>query len=587
MKTYKLMIFAALTMLCACSKTSIGPDPVPSPTVKGIQFQASGEVSEETRTSLSGLNVLWQENDSIKVFSNTDYTGATAFLRSGAGTSSAVFDNKIGDEPIKELSGSVFYACFPAGAFTCDEEGLTLHLNSSVSRPDAGGFGPEDNPSFCCANNVSGGAAITMSNLCGLVKVALKGTITLTELKLTLDKNIAGDAFFSTPSVGGKPAPKISSNGSKTITLHCNSVQLNDATATDFYFVVPANSYESINLVAVNDKGIPTVLNKPSFGFSVSRAGVTTLTSTLPADGVAGSIEVMTEINYLDANSGKLREELDVVSFNIKEQSGDEDLKSSQKWSARKAAVYDFFNNSGYPVIGTQECEYRQKVNIIDNCSAYSVYGLSSGRGKDESGTGGPWYDRYDKAHDSANYIFYKSTVVKKISSGTFWLSSTPSKVSKFSNSNHYRACCWILFELKSTGQRFYFFNTHLDNSNNSVRGQQLDVLWAQISSINTSNLPMVLTGDMNMTTTNSPLETFKNSGKMVFCRNAMNTCWDDAHKSFNDWGGSGKSNIDHISFSNMYKVKDFNTDISTHASVQYISDHYPIIARLVFNPVN
>lgn len=584
------MIFAALAMLCACSKiTPDGPEPEPVVVSGALNFRASDEAT--TRTSLSGLNVLWQEGDSIKVFSNADYDGATAFLRSGAGTSSANFDNLVEGTPIKLLDGSEFYVCFPAGAFTCAEEGITLHLNSSVSRPEDGGFGPEDNPSFCCTNNVGGGAAVSMSNLCGLVKISLKGTITLTELSMTLDKNIAGDAFFATPSTGVQPAPKISANGSKTISLYCNSVQLNEDTATDFYFVVPANNYESIKLVAVNDKGIPATLNRPSFNFNVARSGITTLDSTLPADGIAGSIEVMTEINYLDAVSGKVRAELDVVSFNIKTQSGDSDASSaSQKWSNRKAGIFDFFNNAGdggYPIIGTQECEYRQKQEILNNCSAYSVYGLSAVRGKDESGTGGSWFNKYDKSEDSANYIFWKPTEVSKISTGTFWLSSTPSKVSKFSSSKHYRACCWIKFELKSTGQQFYFFNTHLDNSDHSVRGQQLDVLWEQMAAINTENLPMILVGDMNMTTTGSPLETFKNSGKMIFCRNAMNTCWDDAHKSFNGWGGSDRSNIDHISFSNMFKVKAFDTDISSHAGVKYMSDHYPIIARLVFNPVN
>lgn len=583
------MIFAALAMLCACSKTTpAGPEPAPAVVSGALDFRASEESTG--KTSLSGLDVLWQEGDSIKVFSNADYEGATAFLRSGAGTKSGAFDNLVDEKPIKELEGSEFYVCFPAGAFTCEEEGITLHLNSSVSRPEDGGFGPEDNPSFCCTDNVSGGATVSMSNLCGLVKVALKGTITLTELSMTLDKNIAGDAFFTTPSIGGQPAPKISANGSKTITLYCNSVQLDEDSATDFYFVVPANTYASIKLVAMNDKGIPTTLNKPSFNFTVARAGVTAMSSTLPADGVAGSIEVMTEINYQDAMSGKVRAELDVVSFNMKEQSGDGDASAAHKWSNRKAGVYDFFNNAGdggYPVIGTQECEYRQKEDVKNNCSAYSVYGLSSKRGKDSGGKGGSWWDRYDMSEDSANYIFYKSTVVKKLDAGTFWLSSTPSKVSKFSSSKHYRACCWVKFELKETGQQFYFFNTHLDNSDNSVRGQQLDVLWAQMTAINTENLPMILTGDMNMSTTNSPLETFKNSGKMIFCRNAMNTCWDDAHKSFNDWGGNNKVNIDHIAFSNMYKVKAFDTDNSSHAGVLYISDHYPIIARLVFNPVN
>ena len=583
MKTNKILLFAALAMACACSKNNpVGPDPLPDDGY--VSLRADMEAS---KSALSGLDVIWQENDSIRVFSNKDYNGTTAFLRSGAGTKYGAFDNHVDGKPIKVLEGSTFYVCFPANCYTVDDTGLTLQLPSSITRPDEGGFGPESNPCFCCCDKVSGGASVSMSNLCGLVKISLKGDITITELRMTLDKDIAGNAHFAMPSKGDKPAPKITSNGSRTISQHCDAVKLNGSIGTDFYFVVPADTYNSISLTAVNHLGVPTTLNKPSFNFTVGRSAITTLSSTLPSDGIAGMIENMTVINYTDATSGIVREEMDFVSFNIKTQSDDADLASQQKWSSRKAGIFDFFNDAdkNYPIIGTQENEYRQRKEIADNCTSYSVFGYGSEYGKDQSGTGGPIYARENYNADSGNYIFYRAARVTKLDGGIFWLSSTPSKISKFSSSKHYRTCVWIKFKSNLTNKEFYVFNTHLDNSSDAVRGQQLDVLWAQMNVINADALPMVLMGDLNMTTTGSSLEIFKNSGKMIFCRNKLNVCFDDEHKSYNAWGGNG-SNIDHIAFSNLYGVKQFQTDISEHAGVTYMSDHYPIIATLAFNPV-
>ena len=575
---------AFIAALCSCTKTEPAPvpDPDPVPVPKEIII---GVGSDATKTSLSGTSVLWAEDDLIQVFSNTNHDGVDFKLKDGAGTTSALFTNKIYEEedPV-EVSGSAFYLCYPAGNYTFDGSRFTTNLSPSVSYVE-GSFGVGANPSFGSGDNLAGGSFV-MKNLCGLIKIALKGSMKVSEVDLTLDKNIAGEASFAIPSAGSAPVLEMSSGSgaSKTIAMHCDAIQLNKTTATDFIFVVPAGSYSHLDIAVYDDSGTPTVMSK-NISLVVERAASLGLSSTLPDNGVAGTIEMMTEIPFGDANLEKDREEIKAVSFNVRAQRNEDGVTSAQKWTTRRDAVYDFFTQNQYDIIGTQECEYRQKENIMDNVSGYGVYGRGSEYGKDDDEEEGYFWDKKYHSQDSGNYIFYRTDKYTLRASGIFWLSDTPSKVSKFSSSNHYRTCVWVRLESNATGQQFNVFNTHLDNTDDGVRGQQLDVLWAQIQSLNSTGKPMIMMGDLNMTTTNSPLETFRKSGKMFFARNEKNVCFDDAHKSYNCFGEyDGRSNIDHIAYKDFYKIKSFETDIAEYHSVAYISDHYPIIATLLFN---
>lgn len=571
-------IIASMAAILSCSKvqtsqpvTPVEPDrPVKGETVIGVG-------SDEAKTVLhNGSSVYWEDNDTLLVFSNTNSTGVRFRLKDGAGTTTAHFTNKLYDDvdPI-DITGSNFYLCYPAGIFSKNGNNITAELSSNVDYV-SGSFGTDVNPSFATGTDLSKDTFV-MKNLCGLVKVALKGTSKITKVEMSLDEYIAGTAVFSINDPD--PVLSIVSDGSKTITMHCDNVQLSSATATDFYFVVPVGTYNSITLSVYNDKGVPAILSK-SLTINVVRAGVSGLTSTLPADGTAGTIDLLTEIPWQDANVEKNHEELTIVSFNVRTQSNDSDV-SEQKWNNRKASVYKFFNDNQYGIIATQECEYRQKADILSNASGYAAFGRGSEYGEDSSGSSGVWPRQKNYNTDSGNYIFYRADSYQIVESGIFWLSGTPSKISKYSASNHYRACDWVKFKSIETNQEFYVFDAHLDNSTDAVRGQQLDALWNKITEINTTNLPMVMLGDMNMTTTGSALATFKASGKMSFVRNDLGVCFDDAHKSFNGFGG-GQSNIDHIAIHDFYKAKSFQTDI-TNYGVQYISDHYPIIATLLF----
>lgn len=572
---------AALLGFSACNKMEVPQVETPS---GEVVIALQGE-DPEAKTVLSGKSVLWQSVDTIKVFGNADNAGVKFMYKSGTGAS-AQFTNKIkADEDPVAPAGSKFYAVYPySDDLAFDGSKFTMTLPSDVDYV-AGSFASGANPSI--GRTTSLGGAITMKNLCGLVKLSLKGNSTIYKLTLTLDKPVSGQG-----TVGESADVLVMDAGaSKSTTLRCASgVKLNATTAKDFYFVVPANNYSRITIDVMDSEGAVSSMSSTS-AFTVNRAAIRSFNATQPTDGRNGVLEPMTEVDVDELGAVLEHEKVSVTSFNIKNQSDDDDASTSRDWNpTRREAVKAYIAAEQPAILCTQECEHRQKEWLLTNCSGYAAYGLGSDHGKDESGEAGPWYDRYDKNKDAGNYIFYRTDKYEALATGTYWLSSTPEKVSKFSSSNHYRCCSWVKLKDKSNNYEFYVFSTHLhqgfDSSDDSVRSRQLDVLYNYaVGTVNTQGLPMIICGDFNMTTTGSSLQAFKNTNLMQFARNVWNKEWDDAHKSFNAWGTvTSATNIDHILYKYFYKLESFSTNIKSYNGVAYMSDHYPINVTLEFS---
>ena len=87
-----------------------------------------------------------------------------------------------------------------------------------------------------------------------------------------------------------------------------------------------------------------------------------------------------------------------------------------------------------------------------------------------------------------------------------------------------------------------------------------------RIAAMNPEGLPMILTGDFN--------------AKMLDARKtALKT---DSRATFNAWGKSA-SIIDYIYYSGFTECAEYETIVRQYKGVLYISDHYPIVSRLVF----
>ena len=90
----------------------------------------------------------------------------------------------------------------------------------------------------------------------------------------------------------------------------------------------------------------------------------------------------------------------------------------------------------------------------------------------------------------------------------------------------------------------------------------------------------MVLTGDFNMKPSAPELKDL--DACMKSARKVALTT--DSHQTFNDWG-KAKSDmvIDYIYISGFSSCLEYQTVTKKYNDRKFISDHYPIFARLIF----
>ena len=113
MKKIFAISLAALALLVVSCNKEIAPEPVDSnnaveaPVMVEKTFTVSAP--ENTKTALSGMNILWSADDEINVIAKTSGNQYTFTLSSGAGTAKATFSGAVdaADE------GDEFYAVYP------------------------------------------------------------------------------------------------------------------------------------------------------------------------------------------------------------------------------------------------------------------------------------------------------------------------------------------------------------------------------------------------------------------------------------------------------------------------------------------
>ena len=237
----KNRVYTIVAALLAISCTN---DIIPGGSVK-TQLQASAESQAElSRTSLdNSLKVLWSEGDKVGVLYLSD--GASVndefTLTEGAGQLKGKFEGTLVSSQAAD-----YYAVYPFSAeASVTSKAITLPL-AATQKYAAGSFAAGTNPSvahFTYDNRSN----LSFRNLCGLFKLQLKGEPTITVASITLTdkggKKLWGTASIDLSSVDSQPSVTIV-GGSSELTLTDINVTLNASKAADFYFVVPAGSFE-------------------------------------------------------------------------------------------------------------------------------------------------------------------------------------------------------------------------------------------------------------------------------------------------------------------------------------------------------
>lgn len=251
---------------------------------------------------------------------------------------------------------------------------------------------------------------------------------------------------------------------------------------------------------------------------------------------------------------------VDIMSFNIRNGNAKDGENS---WEYRKKDLCDLLNYENPDIIGMQEVHDFQLNDILQLCHSYA----SVGAGRDDGKKG------------EQTPILWKKSRFNLQDWGYFWLSETPEIPSIGWDAKYLRTATWTLLKDKTSGQSFYVINTHLDNKGIEAKKKGLELIEQRMSLINSTNLPVVLTGDFNVENDNQIILNL--NARMHNCRELASVS--DYTKSFNAWGDKSKASlIDYIYYKGFEGCYFFQTIKDGINGKTYISDHYPIRTKLI-----
>ena len=123
----------------------------------------------------------------------------------------------------------------------------------------------------------------------------------------------------------------------------------------------------------------------------------------------------------------------------------------------------------------------------------------------------GDQYDMFNqyrsKESPESAPILWKKDKFTCLDKGYFWLSDTPDEESRGWDEryNCHRICEWVILEVKATGQRFAFMNTHY-GFGDAGQIKSGELIYARSQAF--ADLPTFLTGDFNMRPTSLGYQT-------------------------------------------------------------------------------
>lgn len=175
--------------------------------------------------------------------------------------------------------------------------------------------------------------------------------------------------------------------------------------------------------------------------------------------------------------------------------------------------------------------------------------------------------------------VFFKKTKYQVMDSGSFWLNETPDIPKKGWDAACIRICSYAELKEKKTGRTFVHMNTHLDHVG-SIAMQNGAELIAERAAAFGSDVPVILTGDMNAEPDAAPCQTFRNAG-FTDARDAAAIC--DKAYTYHDYQPDNPivhSVIDYVFVKGDISVRKHKV-IRKKIDGCFPSDHFPVVAEL------
>jgi endonuclease/exonuclease/phosphatase family metal-dependent hydrolase len=188
-----------------------------------------------------------------------------------------------------------------------------------------------------------------------------------------------------------------------------------------------------------------------------------------------------------------LSQQINIVTFNIRLNTPTD---GQNAWPNRVDMVTGLLKFHEADIFGMQEALIGQIEDIQKNMPDYEWFGVGRDDGK-RAGEFSP--------------IFFRKAEFVLLDHGTFWLSETPEKPGKGWDAAFNRVVTWGKFQSKASGKQFLVFNTHFDHIGVEARKNSAILIRNTIDErIQHQNLPVILTGDFNLTPDEEPISLIK-----------------------------------------------------------------------------
>lgn len=178
-----------------------------------------------------------------------------------------------------------------------------------------------------------------------------------------------------------------------------------------------------------------------------------------------------------------------LIDYNIRyDNTGD----GVNAWSLRKDKVAALLKFHQADIFNVQEAVSNQMDDLASNFSNFGHVGV----GRDDGVSKGEFMG-----------IFFRKARFEKLKDGMFWLSETPDKPGIGWDAQCNRTVTWIKLQDKITKKIFFVFDTHFDHIGKKAREEAAKLILSSIKKINKENLPLILTGDFNLTKKSLPIQ--------------------------------------------------------------------------------
>lgn len=249
--------------------------------------------------------------------------------------------------------------------------------------------------------------------------------------------------------------------------------------------------------------------------------------------------------------------ELKVISFNVRTCSD----PNGHSMKERAPRILDILKEENADIMGFQEYTPEMKEMLASPLAEnYEIFDKLRAEGDRESVP-----------------IFWKKDRFECIDKGYFWFSDTPQKESKGWDEIYdcYRICMWTVLKEKQTEKSLIYMNTHFGFGD---KGQKDSVKLIKEYSEKIGNLPIVVTGDFNMTLSSAPYKDMVGYFTDVNMATAK-----DERCTFHNYSADfteKQAHIDYCFVNSRVEPLDYKRLDKTFEG-KFPSDHYGIAAKI------